>query len=362
MTDDNGGFAQCQGCSAQFPQNAGRGRRRAYCSRACRSRAQRRRDGRSRQAPHNALPIGRSIAEELYSLAFGLLEAEYGDADLEELLSRARSLAKETDYYISAVVRDARQKGVSWESVASGAAVSVATARARWGEAQVMRRLQMRAVERVAARHAPASVPEGCPKESREAVGRASRQLAAALSQLHQDSGLMIREVAESTELSPSYVSRILSVDRTPTWPVVHQLVNVLGGDPVELRVLWEIAQGVPPPPQDFIGAATRLTGVLRGLHLAAGNPAVKKVSEQSNGALDPTAVEEILAGTEVPTWEDTGAFVIAVGGHPADIRPQWEAVYSSMLGACDFVPKPAAAPVPDPTDSTAPNQERPAP
>ncbi|MEU1690024.1 helix-turn-helix transcriptional regulator [Streptomyces hirsutus] len=276
----------------------------------------------------------------MYSLAFDLLEAEYGGADLAELLGRARVLAKETDYYVSAAVRDARQSGVSWEEVAKAASLSAATARVRWGEMQVMRRLQRRSVERTAARQAPAAVPDAPPREGREAVGRASRQLAAALSQLHQDSGLMIREVAASTELSPSYVSRILSVDRTPSWPVVRQLVETFGGDPLELRVLWEIAQGVPPAPQDFIDAATRLNGVLRGLYLAAGCPSVKTVCEQSNGALDEAAVEEVLKGTEVPTWEDTGRFVTAVSGHPADIRPQWEAAYSLLLGACDPTPK----------------------
>ncbi|MEE1839719.1 MULTISPECIES: helix-turn-helix transcriptional regulator [unclassified Streptomyces] len=284
--------------------------------------------------------MGRSIAEELYGLAFDLLEAEYGGADVGELLDRAHALLKETDYYVSAAVRDARHEGVSWDDVARAASVSVATARGRWGEVKVMRRLQVRAVERAAARQAPAAVPDERPKEGREAMGRASRQLAAALSQLHQDSGLMIRQVAASTELSPSYVSRILSVDRTPSWQVVRQLVEVFGGDPLELRVLWEIAQGVPPAPQDFIEAATRLNGVLRGLYRAAGCPGVMAVCEQANGALDPEVVKDILAGTQVPTWENTGRFVSVMGGHPADIRPQWEAVYSSLLGACDPVQK----------------------
>ncbi|MET7869424.1 helix-turn-helix domain-containing protein [Streptomyces cyaneofuscatus] len=302
--------------------------------------------------------MGRSIAEELYSLAFDLLEAEYGGADLGELLGRARVLVKETDYYISAAVRDARQAGVSWEEVAKGASVSAATARFRWGEVQVMRRLQIRSVERAAARQAPSSIPDARPKEGREAVGRASRQLAAALSQLHQGSGLMIREVAESTELSPSYVSRILSVDRTPSWPVVRQLVQVFRGDPLELRVLWEISQGVPPTPQDFIEAATRLNGVLRGLYLAAGCPSVQEVCEQSNGALVAEAVEEILAGTQVPTWENTGRFVTAVGGHPADIRPQWEAVYSTLLGACDPAPKERPRSASPSGDGSLPDEE----
>jgi hypothetical protein len=123
---------------------------------------------------------------------------------------------------------------------------------------------------------------------------------------------------------------------------VVQQLVETLGGDPLELRVLWEMTQGVPPTPQDFIDAATRLNGVLRGLHLAAGCPSVKEVCEQSNGALEEPDVDEILAGTKVPTWEETGRFVTAVGGHPADIRPHWEAAYSLLLGACNLAPKSA--------------------
>ncbi|MEU8542967.1 helix-turn-helix transcriptional regulator [Streptomyces sp. NPDC048717] len=352
MSDTNSEFTSCRGCVGQFLQNRGRGRRKIYCTVVCRRRAQRQRDGQRRRAPQSSLPMGRVIAEELYALSFGLLEAEYGEADLSELLARARVLAKEVDYYISAAVRDARNKEVSWEEVAKAASLSPATARDRWGEAVVMRRLHRRSVERAAVRQAPASVPDEHPKEGREAVGRASRQLAAALSQLHHASGLMIREVAASTELSPSYVSRILSVDRTPTWPVVRQLVETFGGDPLELRVLWELSQGVPPAPRNFIDAATRLNGVLRGLHRAAGCPSTKEVCERSNGTLGKRTVEELLAGTEVPPWESTGRFVTAVGGHPADIRPQWEAAYRLLLGACDPAPKVTETGAPGPEDS----------
>lgn len=302
--------------------------------------------------------MGRSIAEELYSLASDLLEAEYGGADLGELLGRSRALVKETDYYVSAAVRDARQGGVSWEEVAKCALVSTATARVRWGGTKVMRRLAVRSVERAAARQTPSPTVDFRATEGREAVGRATRQLAAALSQLHQTSGLMIREVAESTELSPSYVSRILSVDRTPSWPVVRQLVSVLGGNPVELRVLWEIAQGVPPAPQDFIDAVTRLMGVLKGLYLAAGCPSVQEVCEHSNGGLDRETVQELLTGTEFPSWECAGLFVSAVGGHPADIRPQWEAAYTALLCACDPTPKLAADAAPPWAVETAPAGE----
>ncbi|MDK9497047.1 helix-turn-helix transcriptional regulator [Streptomyces katrae] len=295
--------------------------------------------------------MGRTIAEELYNLAFDLLEAEYEGAQLEELLGRARALVKEADYYASAAVRDARRDGQSWDAVAKAASVSVATARVRWGETKVMRRLALRAVERATVRQAPAPVPGARSGEGRAATGRASRQLAAALSYLHQTSGMTIQQVAENTELSRSYVSRILSVERSPSWAVVCQLTHLFGGDPLELRVLWENAQGVPPAPQDFMEAAVRLNGVLRGLHLAAGCPSVQEICELSNGELEHEAVEDILAGEQVPTWERTGRFVSAVGGYPADIRPQWEAVYSSIIGACDPAAREAPAPAGAHTD-----------
>ncbi|MFD9728752.1 helix-turn-helix domain-containing protein [Streptomyces sp. NPDC059072] len=338
MSDEDVENGHCRECGGQFLQNEGRGRRKDYCSPACRRRAQRHRDGQRRRPPQSALPVGRSIAEELYNLASDLLEAEYEGAPLEELLGRTRVLAKECEYYTSAAVRDARRGGLSWEAVAKAASVSVATARVRWGESKVMRRLAMRAVERAAARQAPTPAQLSRSGDGRAAVGRASRQLAAALSHLHQTSGMTIRQVAESTELSPSYVSRILSVERSPSWQVVCQMTDLFGGDRFELRVLWENTQGLPPAPQDFIEAATRLNGALRGLHLAAGRPSTRKISEDCSGELDEEAVEDILAGGQVPTWEETGRFVSAVGGHPADIRPQWEAVYNSIIGACDPV------------------------
>ncbi|WP_405419390.1 helix-turn-helix domain-containing protein [Streptomyces erythrochromogenes] len=335
----------CKECGAELEQKSGRGRRKTYCGRLCRSRAQRHRTGRPPQqadkAPRGARPIARSIAEELVNMALDLLDAEYEGIPLQDLMVKASAIARETECYTSAAVHDARLAGASWQEVARAAVVGETTARSRWNEAQVMRRMATRSRERNTLRRqaqpalAPARSAEGEPL----AVSRASRQLAGALSYLYKESGLSIREVADNIERSPSYVSRILSVSRTPSWQVVCKLAELFGGDPATLRVLWENTQGLAAQPQDLVETTVRLNGALRGLHLSAGCPPAKDICEETRGGLDAEDIAEILDGGQIPTWEKTGVFISAVGGCPADFRPLWEAVYNAFLTACDPEP-----------------------
>ncbi|MEH0407432.1 helix-turn-helix domain-containing protein [[Kitasatospora] papulosa] len=281
------------------------------------------------------------IAEELLTLASDLLDAEYEGQGVEELLPRAGVVMKEVEYYMAAAARDARRRGRSWEDIARAACVSESTARTRWGESEVMRRIALRSLARQRARHAQ-TLPAAAPREAEPAftsANRAARQLAQALANLHQASGLSIQEVADSTDLSRSYVSRILSLQRTPSWSVVCQLVEVFGEDPMALRAMWESANGLAAPPQDLLEANARLYAALQGLYLMAGRPEAARICELSGGDIDVETAERILDGGHVPTWEKTGRFVTAVGGCPADIRPLWEAVYTAFLNACDPEP-----------------------
>nr|WP_037831804.1 helix-turn-helix transcriptional regulator [Streptomyces sp. NRRL S-325] len=336
--------SQCRYCGQGMEQRAGRGRKRIYCTIECRQRAQKERDGRGAAGAataHAGRPLARVIAEELLTLASDLLDAEYQGQGVAELLSRAAAVTKEAEYYMGAAARDARRKGSSWEEIARAACVSESTARTRWGESEVMRRIALRSVERQRARQAQPS-PASAVREAEAgpaSASRAARQLAQALAHLHQASGLSIQEVADSTDLSRSYVSRILSVQRTPSWPVVCQLVEVFGEDPMALRAMWESANGMAAPPQDLLESNARLYAALQGLHLAAGRPDTKRICELSSGEIDIETAERILDGGRIPTWEKTGRFVTAVGGCPADIRPLWEAVYTAFLNACDPQP-----------------------
>ncbi|MFI6567057.1 helix-turn-helix domain-containing protein [Streptomyces sp. NPDC050534] len=331
-------YDSCRFCQERFIQRSGPGRKKEYCSLDCRRQAQRERDGVLERQEHSALPLGRRIAEDLQALSAALLEAEYDGRPLPELLRCAGEVAREVDYYRAAAVQDARNQGVSWEQVAEAAQVSATTARTRWPERRVRERLQRRAGERAAVRQPTApGVGDAGGKLLPQAAERASVKLASALSYLHRASELTVREVAEQTSLSPSYISRILSGERTPAWLVVCTLVELFGADPAELSVLFESAHGLVPPGRHAIpDAVARLQAALRGLHLAAGRPAVGVVRKAARGALSTQAISEILDGEMIPGWEQTAALVTALGGWAADVRPLWEAVHYTFLLCLD--------------------------
>ncbi|MEW2400272.1 helix-turn-helix transcriptional regulator [Streptomyces sp. NPDC046862] len=331
----------CRHCRERFAQANGPGRKKEYCSIACRQKAQRERDGRlGQQQARSAHPLGRRIAEDLQALAAALLEAEYDGRPLAELLRYADEVTREVECYTAAAVHDARNQGADWKQVAAAAQVSATTARTRWAESRVQTRLKRRAAERAAVRQPHASpAGEGAPLS--KAAERASAKLASALSYLHRSSSLTIKEVAEQTTLSPSYVSRILSGERKPTWPVVHALVELFGEDPAELSVLFESAHGLVPAPRHAIpDAVARLQAALQGLHLAAGRPQFGVIRKASRGTLSTQVISDILSGQMVPGWEQTAALVTALGGWPSDIRPLWEAIHYAFLYCLDPIPQ----------------------
>ncbi|MGI5372626.1 helix-turn-helix domain-containing protein [Streptomyces iakyrus] len=311
------------------------------------------------QATDPPLPLARNIAESVQALAEGLLAAEYDEQDLAVLLGRAAELTREVEYYVCAAVHDARLQGASWDTVAEAAAVSPATARSRWAEKTVRRRLKRRASERSTARqrdpagHAAQLRPDN--QEPGQPGERPSGKLAAALSHLHRVSELTIREVADRTGLSASYVSRILSGERVPAWPVVETLATLFSGDADDLAVLWENAQGLTLPPRQALpDAVARLNAALRGLYLAAAAPSPARVHQASGGVLSESTVKEMLAGRLVTDWRTTVAFVRAVGGTPAELRPLWEAVHYAFLVFLDPVEEDASTPLSPASDQNA--------
>jgi transcriptional regulator with XRE-family HTH domain len=166
----------------------------------------------------------------------------------------------------------------------------------------------------------------GGDREATQAAARASRKVALALSFLQRHSGLPIKEVAQRTGLSPSYVSRILSGDRLPTWSAVQALAEIFEGDAADLRLLWEAAQGLARSPRPSLQEAIdRLSGALRGMYLAAGCPPYDRVSKTSAGAVEPAVIEGVLTGRIVPCWETTSTLLTALNARPSDVRGLWE-------------------------------------
>ncbi|MFG2305290.1 helix-turn-helix domain-containing protein [Actinacidiphila glaucinigra] len=344
-------YGICQQCKGRFLQSSGPGRKREYCTKVCRSRAQRSRAGQQRQQQaRDTRPLARRIAEDLQALSTALLEAEYEGRPLKDLLRCANDVAAEVESYRAAAVHDARVQGASWDQVADAAHLSAATVRTRWSEKRVRDRMKRRSQDRAVVRQPPASTvdapdaAEGSPLQL--AAERASAKLASALSHLHRSTSLTIREVAEETSLSPSYVSRILSGERTPTWPVVCALADLFNGDPAELSVLFEGAHGLVPPARNALDdVVARLQAALRGLHLAAGRPHPGTLGRASHGALSSQTISDILEGFVIPGWEQTSALVTALGGSPADVRALWDDVHYTFL-LCQAPPEEPVLPV----------------
>ncbi|MFD5752476.1 helix-turn-helix domain-containing protein [Streptomyces sp. NPDC127033] len=296
----------------------------------CREHARREREGKLPQQPSQSA-LGRPLAEDLQSLAAGLLAAEYGGQGLETMLRLAGDLAKEVECYAAAAVHDARAAGSGWEKVALAARVSTTTARMRWNEKQILRMMSRRAIRHT--RGSGAGAEGLVTADAGQPAARASQRLASALSHLHRISDLTIREVADSTGLSPSYVSRILSGERMPSWPVTASLARACGGEAEHVRALWASTQGGTQPSRlPFPRQLVRLQDALRGLYLAAARPDPSHLCRIRPGTLTREIVEDLLSGEMVPDWDTTGAFVSALGGSPADIRPLWEETYYAFL------------------------------
>ncbi|MGW1543267.1 helix-turn-helix domain-containing protein [Streptomyces sp. NPDC002309] len=287
--------------------------------------------------------LGGAVAAEVRRLAQQLQASEMRQEELGTLLERAEAVRRELEIYTAAAVQDARHRGEKWEAVARAAHVAPETARARWGPERVARMMDLHANEKRAAParwRGPQQVRIADAQD--EAVGDPvteavpANQLASALTQLQVASGLTIREVADSTMLSPSFISRVLSGDRLPTWDLTCSLATLFGCDPAELRVLFEAAHGTTAHGRQPVAAAIgQLHAAVRGLYLAAKSPSAERIERLSSKAVSALTARRVLAGIDVPEWEVLSALVCALGGRPFDFKPLWEAVHYTFL-MCD--------------------------
>ncbi|MCE4943695.1 helix-turn-helix domain-containing protein [Streptomyces albulus] len=159
-----------------------------------------------------------------------------------------------------------------------------------------------------------AAGPDGGPpgQDSRTA-------LASALSHLQRASDKTLRALAVEARVSASYVSRILSGERSPAWKVTRRMVHACGGDPETVRPLWDAAHG------RRLARAGSLHAALRGLYLSAACPDPAEICRSSGHALTECEVNGLLHGSLVPDWETVGAVVGVLHGRPDDIRPLWD-------------------------------------
>ncbi|MFF6778993.1 helix-turn-helix domain-containing protein [Streptomyces sp. NPDC012637] len=266
----------------------------------------------------------------MHTLAVRLVEAELASAPLAEVIDLADRMQREMAYFVAVAVHDARSAGASWRDIAKATRTAVEVARTRWSAGRVKRLLKRRALEQ--AMHAPLPSHVVMPRAAGEAeLNPPGRKLAAALSYLQRKSPVSIAEAARQADLSPSYISRILAGERLPAWSVVHMMATIFGGTAMDVRLLWEQAQGLPATSRLSVeAAADRLRSALRGLHLAASCPDPAELCAGSH--VVPAVVTAALAGDLVPDWPTTALLVTRLQAAPADVRPLWEDVHYAFV------------------------------
>ncbi|MFD0344905.1 helix-turn-helix domain-containing protein [Kitasatospora aburaviensis] len=138
-------------------------------------------------------------------------------------------------------------------------------------------------------------------------------------------SGQSLQDIAKRCGYSAYYLSRLLSGERVPTWPLTEKFARACGADPA-LRKVWEterlrdktpVPLAVPVSPAPAGGAAAppprdELLTALHTLH-ARGMPMAYEIAVAGLWRLTPDRVTELLDGA-----------VTEVGGPPtAPLHPR---------------------------------------
>jgi transcriptional regulator with XRE-family HTH domain len=312
-------------------------------------------------------------------------------SDGEEPLRRIAQLHEQLDGLTAAVVGRARYRRLTWSTISSILRISEDTARHRYTERYILRRLarfnrsetaltSLAGLFNNPVPHAADSPEEPAGNEAGsesrepgpergdgsdqtapiESSGAAYNRLAPILSMLIRTAQLTNKEVSNRIGCSSSYLSRILSGERVPTWALTRKFAQTCGADPEVLRTVWEseklseknrepaVTPNEPPMP-----AAEKLRTAVHTLHLRAGRPAPSDVAVASRWLLSAGAVASILEATVLPHPDVLEAFVRVLGGDVDHFRQLLDdARREATEGATFLHPDPDTDPQPTGPDA----------
>ncbi|MFE0098919.1 helix-turn-helix domain-containing protein [Streptomyces sp. NPDC059009] len=346
MTPKGQGGLPCPnpGCPNTVDQVHGSGRPRQYCSESC-GKAYRKM--RSKLPPETAAhdDYAIQVAEDLAHKA-QLLVRLVRDAGTLEALSLLVEVRVDIEDIEAAIVQQARDRKKTGTEIAQALHVgtdkvsrklsSDATARSR------QRRLDRTPPAAPAPPQAPTTPTAPAPPIPRQRTPRPpstprdpgtdkdtagppadgpAAALSRALSHLQRTSGKTLTALGGEAGVSTSYISRILSGERVPSWPVTRTIVSSCGRDPAIVRPLWDAARGIQAPGPSTLNAA------LRGLLLAACTPSYARIRARTHNALTLEEIHAVIDQAQVPEHFDTvGHLVSALDGQPETFRPLWNA------------------------------------
>ncbi|MCK1812778.1 helix-turn-helix domain-containing protein [Streptomyces sp. XM4011] len=246
----------------------------------------------------------------------------------------AATVRQDADDLCSLSMRQARDRGVRTGILADHLGMSSDTVRAHSDPARLDRRMYIRltpqAHDSPPDTTPPDNTPDGNPLDGPDAV------LSRALSYLQRTSGRPIKDIAAHAGVSPSFISRVLSGERRPTWPIARSITRACGGDHTTIRPLWEATRGaITPSPHAFHAA-------VQGLHLSAAHPTPHTIHRRSRHLITMDDIYGLLHGAVPDNWWTVDRFVYVLRGQPHVIKPLWDAARDPGRAPRPPVPLPA--------------------
>ncbi|WP_236246934.1 helix-turn-helix transcriptional regulator [Streptomyces sp. CC210A] len=319
----------CRWCGEQCPHQR-TGRPAEYCSTRCRQAAY-----RDRHKNHHAPDLkefDRFLHAELMAASSDirhLARALDGEATTaQDPLQGLLMLRQRIEGMVAPMVGRTRRLGSTWEQLSVLLGMTKDTARKRFAQPVVQRALSRPKPRSVTGGSGSERVPpgRGMSRDGRPAPDTGSASLpgdgiAVALSKMQRASGWSLRALGDRVGLSPSFLCRVMTGERFPTWETTCAITRACGADPEVLRRVWEDADAqrhTDPPP-------TGLDAALRYLHTRAGKPTPWAIAVTSGHALTPQEVSGLLDGTHLTDWDQVHRLVLILDGVPEYFEPLWK-------------------------------------
>ncbi|MEU1460227.1 helix-turn-helix transcriptional regulator [Streptomyces sp. NPDC005727] len=298
------------------------------------------------------LELAHDTQEELRHLVRLLSNSHQASA--AEILEYAVKVHRRTDAVTAGVVLMARRRGIPWQALGQILNISPETARHTYHERHVQRRLdQYRPLP-----DPPAPVPDPAPdddndpgpaKPAARGPSRAGNQLAPILSRMQIASGIPLRQLGLRAQVSASYLSRVLSGEKFPTWDLTEKIAVALGADSAAVHKVWQDererteSRATTQPsasrtaPQD---SRASLSAALRTLHMRAGRPTARTLSARCGHRIGVEEICGILHGRRTGTWEQVSMLIWALDGQADFFRQHWEEAQQSASDAPPSAPE----------------------
>ncbi|MCC9312230.1 helix-turn-helix transcriptional regulator [Kitasatospora sp. RB6PN24] len=200
--------------------------------------------------------------------------------------------------------------------------------------------------------------PELPPAAARPAYNR----LSSMLSMLVRGTNRTQTDLAQRSGCSPSYLSRILSGHKVPTWHLTEALALACGADPTLLYDTWMNERlrefGGPHRPTATPADLTRedaqrmLAAALATLHVRAGSPTAYDIAVASKWRLSPDRITDMIRDTDLTNFRELAILIGILGGEQDYFHQLWKAAN----GNTTLPPPPPSTPQQD-ADPSASHQ-----